>query len=109
MDRRDFARMHNDYLDPDRHGPQEGPCEVCGRAVDFCVCPVCPVCGEQGAPACYKAGRRRHLEINAEQIAGRLELEAAYDREEAELAAYWEEMQEERRAAAEWRRVEGVR
>lgn len=28
-------------------------CEVCHRDIDDCLCPVCPVCGEQGNPRCY--------------------------------------------------------
>ena len=31
----------------------EGPCEVCGRRVDLCICPPCHVCGEIGNPGCY--------------------------------------------------------
>jgi hypothetical protein len=31
-----------------------GPCEVCGYWNDDCVCPDCPVCGEQGRPGCYE-------------------------------------------------------
>jgi len=29
------------------------PCGVCGRDVDHCICPECPVCESQGDPACY--------------------------------------------------------
>ena len=31
------------------------PCEVCGKAIDDCICPECPQCGSQGDPACYNA------------------------------------------------------
>jgi hypothetical protein len=31
----------------------DGPCEVCGKAIDDCICPECPECGEIGAPDCY--------------------------------------------------------
>jgi len=33
---------------------QEWPCEVCGELPDTCICPPCPVCGEQGRAECYK-------------------------------------------------------
>ena|SRR5262245_53047365 len=31
----------------------DGPCEVCMRPTDDCICPECPVCQGQGDPACY--------------------------------------------------------
>lgn len=38
----------------------EGPCEVCGLAVDDCICPECLVCGAYGDPYCYlEHGLRR--------------------------------------------------
>jgi hypothetical protein len=30
------------------------PCEVCGYFSEDCVCPICPLCNEQGNPACYQ-------------------------------------------------------
>jgi hypothetical protein len=35
--------------------PPEQPCEVCGQPSDSCICPECPVCGEQGNPKCYES------------------------------------------------------
>lgn len=32
----------------------EGPCEVCGKNIDNCICPECPECGEVGRPECYE-------------------------------------------------------
>jgi len=29
------------------------PCEMCGNAVDDCICPECPVCSTFGDPSCY--------------------------------------------------------
>jgi hypothetical protein len=29
-------------------------CEVCHREVGACDCPVCPTCGVQGDPGCYR-------------------------------------------------------
>ena len=43
-----IGRIHEDYLDPDRHLW----CEVCGGDPTDCDCPECPVCGEAGNPAC---------------------------------------------------------
>jgi hypothetical protein len=31
----------------------EGPCDICGKDVDHCICPECPVCGAIGDPVCY--------------------------------------------------------
>lgn len=73
---------------------EEGPCAVCGSAVDHCICPVCPVCGAQGDPACYDAleGRGAHgtpLTRTQEQV-----LSLAWEEAHAEAAcrdeaAYW--------------------
>lgn len=30
-----------------------GPCEICGQAVDDCVCPECSICNAYGDPFCY--------------------------------------------------------
>jgi len=32
----------------------DGPCRICGKAVDDCICPECPTCGGQGDPMCYR-------------------------------------------------------
>lgn len=32
---------------------EDGPCAVCGRSIDACLCPECPTCGAQGDPSCY--------------------------------------------------------
>jgi hypothetical protein len=32
---------------------RSGPCDVCGRAAEACVCPECPVCRVMGNPTCY--------------------------------------------------------
>jgi hypothetical protein len=29
------------------------PCAVCAIGVEDCLCPECPMCGEQGNPKCY--------------------------------------------------------
>ena|SRR6267154_4781490 len=39
--------------DIDRAAGAYDRCEVCGEAVDDCICPECPKCGEYGNPKCY--------------------------------------------------------
>lgn len=34
---------------------EEGPCEVCGQAVEHCLCEPCPVCNTLGDPDCYES------------------------------------------------------
>ena len=58
----------------------EGPCEVCGKSIDDCICPECPKCGGYGDPRCYQD---HGLIRTAEQIAGQAALEAAMRREAA--------------------------
>ena len=83
----------------------EGPCEVCGNAVDDCICPECPTCGEQGNPDCYYVGDepcQHGLILNEQQIAGRTDAEKR-EREAADAcaaeAAYWSSPD---RAKEEW-------
>ena len=33
----------------------DGPCLVCGKPIDECICAECPECEEQGNPECYKS------------------------------------------------------
>ena len=58
----------------------EGPCDVCGRSVDDCICPECPECGSCGDPVCYDA----HGLIRTDE---QVESRAQYDRQQAEEAA----------------------
>lgn len=39
------------------HDEDEGPCIICGKSVDDCICPECPDCGCQGDPTCYRLHR----------------------------------------------------
>ena len=68
------------------------PCDVCGYMPDGCVCPECPVCGEQGNPQCYKELSRpfpeghqgikpagsHGLELSITQLIGRSKSRIAY-------------------------------
>ena len=45
----------------------EGPCQCCGKLIDDCICPECPVCSEYGDPNCYK---EHGLKYSAEQVEG---------------------------------------
>lgn len=37
----------------DLPGYYDYPCAVCGKDLDDCICPECPVCGQVGDPGCY--------------------------------------------------------
>lgn len=80
-------------------GDEEGPCAVCAKWPDDCVCPECVVCGEQGNPQCYATSpidekdpigmrhtmalwRGHGLKLTREQIAGRVEARLAAQRAE---------------------------
>jgi len=61
----------------------DGPCDVCGKSVDDCICPQCPICGEYGNLLCYEDGV---LVRSEEQIESRAEyerLEVAMEEAEA--------------------------
>lgn len=34
----------------------EPTCEVCGKDIDYCICPPCEMCGAYGDPSCYDGG-----------------------------------------------------
>lgn len=54
---------------------QEGPCPVCCKSVDDCICPECPKCESQGDPKCYahvRSGELGHgLKLTREQAVSR--------------------------------------
>jgi len=50
----------------------EGPCDVCKKAVDDCICAECPTCEAQGDPKCY---HEHGLRLTREQVVSRLEAE----------------------------------
>src|SRR5262245_60118670 len=76
----------------------DGPCEVCCKPVDLCICPECPHCGAVGAPHCYtndhKAEHGVRFMLSREQI---------MSREEARIAVL-EERVRERKSGLEWMR-----
>lgn len=46
------------HIEPNLNPPDdEGPCVICGKSVDDCICPECPDCGCHGDPACYRLHR----------------------------------------------------
>jgi hypothetical protein len=55
------------------------PCKTCGKDVDNCICPECPVCGVVGEPDCYlEEWRGGHgLTFTLEQKIGQAKLELA--------------------------------
>jgi hypothetical protein len=63
----------------------EDPCECCGHDTTDCICPECPVCGEQGNPACYALGlnpKDHGLKFNKEQLIGQAKMRIASLQEE---------------------------
>ena len=32
----------------------DGPCAICAKPADACICPECQVCREIGRPQCYR-------------------------------------------------------
>lgn len=67
----------------------EGPCEVCGKDVDRCICPECPECGVHGDPQCYDTEHGHGLVKTPEQVES---LRVEMDRWEAVAQAesdYW--------------------
>jgi hypothetical protein len=79
--------------DPNAPWNQEpGPCAVCAKDEDNCVCPECPVCGMQGDPACYYDSRETKrptgvnghgLKLTRAQLIGRAEAETERRHQEA--------------------------
>ncbi len=45
----------------------EGPCDVCGKPLDDCICPECPHCQANGDPQCYVPGTCGGLILSAAQ------------------------------------------
>jgi hypothetical protein len=71
----------------------EGPCEVCGKSIDICICPECPVCSEHGNPKCYLPGPIGHGQVRTfAQRDGLAELERAMEAEAKAEAKWAEEM-----------------
>ena len=70
----------------------EGPCMVCGKSIDDCICSECPVCGDAGNPKCYEPGCKCGQVRTPEQAEGLRALEtffaerAAADKAEGD---YW--------------------
>lgn len=64
---------------------EEGPCAVCCRSVDLCICPECPTCEAQGDPKCYSDpvhGKENHgLKLNKEQAISRQKARVAFTKE----------------------------
>lgn len=76
------------------YNQEDPPCEVCGKHVDDCICPVCLSCGCQGDPKCYANGdfdgayNGHGLILTPEQTAAR----AAAQMAAAETDAYFDEL-----------------
>lgn len=55
---------------------EEGPCSICGLAIDDCICPECAVCGCVGDPSCYDAHGLVRTQAQIDSLAAQ---EAAWD------------------------------
>ena len=70
----------------------EAPCQVCGNAVDNCICPECPQCGGQGDPMCYQ---QHGLVRTQEQIDSQKLMDDALEAEARVEAEFWEKNKNE--------------
>jgi hypothetical protein len=114
------------FRGPNLNPPEEPeyPCECCGEVADNCLCPVCPVCQQQGDLTCYSRVSGHHggwnrLTLSVPQVEGMLRLakDEVEAREQGRLEAeamaaqfqaeeeYWQE--EGRRVAMHPESVEG--
>lgn len=59
----------------------EGPCIICGKSVDDCICPECPTCGGQGDPKCYRE-KGHPLRLTMPQVVAHQEYKIAIMKEE---------------------------
>jgi hypothetical protein len=69
---------------------QDGPCDVCGKELDDCICPECGECGDIGNPTCYV---EHGLFKSQEQIDSLAEAEARWKANAKswdEYAEYWD-------------------
>lgn len=64
----------------------EGPCDVCGKVLDDCICPECPVCTSAGDPQCYE---QHGMDRTCEQIASFEAMDAARRAEIEQENAMW--------------------
>ena len=57
----------------------EGPCAVCGKSVDDCICPECSTCKAMGDLTCYVPGPSNHrMKLTKEQAVARQEARIAF-------------------------------
>ena len=63
---------------------EDYPCQICGKAVDDCDCPTCPVCDVAGDPFCYE---KHGMTYSPKQLAAQEKLKvdqkAQYEAEKA--------------------------
>lgn len=81
------------------YNQQEGPCEVCGKGCDDCICPECDLCGSQGDPDCYDPYQFRPgfhgLFRTQAQIDSLADAEVMWAADCEAEAKYWEEQRKE--------------
>lgn len=54
----------------------DGPCIICGKSVDDCICPECPSCGGHGDPKCYRE-KNHPLRLSMAQVIAHQEYKIA--------------------------------
>lgn len=64
-------------------------CEICGKHVDNCICPECPVCEAIGDPDCYE---KHGLVRSKEQIDSLKQAEEEWQKAIDEENEMWDEM-----------------
>lgn len=63
---------------------EDGPCDLCRKSVDDCICAACPVCGAAGMLFCYVSEKRggHNMVLTVEQVISRQEGELCLRREQ---------------------------
>jgi hypothetical protein len=69
----------------------EGPCEICGKSVEDCICPECQDCGAVGDPHCYKY---HGMTLTKAQIESKKEFDEMMKREKECEIEYIQQMQD---------------
>jgi len=70
----------------------EGPCEVCGKDIDSCICHECPECGASGDPLCYE---KHGMVKTRAQIDSLYRAEKKWEADAKADQEYWEQIYEE--------------
>lgn len=64
-------------------------CEVCGKFVDDCICPECPICGTFGLRECYT---QHGLKLSVQQIESKAAADEAMKQAIEDENAYFDQL-----------------